>query len=494
MGIIQKQAIKSSIFLLIGFGIGGINILFLFPKLIDLEVNGLTRALIDVATVLSVLATLGSKSIVYKFYPYYKSNLTEKNNDLATITGLTSLLGFILICAAGYFFRDFITRKLGKSPLFAEYFFLVYPFTFLLLAFSWLESFAWALKKTVESNFLKETLVRILTSILIFCAWYKIIDTRQFIHIFSILHLIPVLILFFILRKTGRWSFAFSVSKVTRRFKKKMIAFSFFVMGAAFLNIAARTMDSFVIIGVKGLESTAVFLLASYLATLMELPMRSIISIATPVLSESWKDKNYTNIAAVYKKSTVTLLVAAIFIFCLVVLNVDNLTVFLGKSYMQIPAIVFIMGIAKIIDLGTGVNGQIIATSSNWKFDFYTNVFLTLLAFPLNYYLITRHGIVGGAYATLISTFLYNLVRYIFIYKKYGWQPYGFPHVKIIFVSTIIFIIVYAVPFIANIYVDTIFRTTLFAALFVPAILSMNISDELNLTANKVLKRVRLKK
>ncbi len=494
MGIIQKQAIKSSIFLLIGFCIGGINILLLFPKLINLEINGLTRALIDVATVLSVLATLGTKSIVYKFYPYYQSNLNKKNNDLAAITGLVSLIGFVIICIGGYIFKDFITRKLGKSPLFADNFFLVYPFTFLLLAFTWMESFAWALKKTVESNFLKETLVRILTTILILFAWYKVVNTQQFINFFSILYIMPCIILFVILKKTGEWNFTLTISKVTRRFKKKMIAFSFFVMGAAFLNIASRTMDSFVIIGVKGLASTAVFLLASYLATLMELPMRSIISIATPVISESWKEKNYGNIFSVYKKSTITLLVAAVFIFSLVMLNVNNLSVFLGKSYFEIPAIVFIMGIAKIVDLGTGVNGQIIATSSNWKFDFYTNVFLTLLAFPLNFYLITRLGIIGGAYATLVSTFLYNLVRYIFIYKKYGWQPYGFAHAKIIFVSTLIFIIVYAVPFIINIYADTIFRTILFASLFVPAILRMNVSDELNLTANKMLKKVRLRK
>lgn len=494
MGIIQKQALKSSIFLLIGFGIGGINILFLFPKLTTLDVNGLTRAMIDVATVLSILATLGSIPVVYKFAPFYRSHLKKEENDLPFLTGMICLAGFIIICICGYVFRDFIIRKLGKSPLFADNFNLVYPFTFLLVAFTWMESFSWTLKRTIESNFLRETLVRILTTILILAGFYNIITTQQFINLFSILYFIPAVILFIILRRTGEWSFNFKISKVSRRFGKKMFTFGLFVFGATFLNVASRTVDSFMIMGLRGLGDTAVFLLGSYLATLMDLPLRSINSIATPVIAESWREKNYANIEMVYKKSTVTLLVAGIFIFCLVMLNVKNLSVFLGKDFAVVPTIVFFMGISKIIDLGTGVNGQIIVTSTNWRFDFFTNVFLTVMAFPLNYFLITRMGIVGGAVATLISTSIFNLVRYIFIYKKYGWQPYGFPHLKILLVSSIIFIAVKAVPFMMNIYVDTVFRTILFAGLFVPAVLRMNVSDELNLTASRMLQKVRLKK
>ena len=494
MGIIQKQALKSSVFLLIGFAIGGINILFLFPLLTSLDLNGLTRAFLDVGVVLSVLATAGSLPVIFKFSPFYRHYLNKNENDLPFITGMVCLTGFLIICAGGYIFHDFMIRKLGKAPLFAENFNLVYPLTFLMLVYGWLEAFAWTLKRTVESNFLRETLVRLLTTCLILAFWYRIINTQQFINLFCFLYFIPVLILFIILRRTGNFNFNFRVSKVTARFKNKMFTFGMFVFGATFLNIASRTVDSFVVLGLKGLGATAVFLLGSYLASLMDLPMRSITSIATPVISESWREKNYKNIYEVYRKSTVTLLVAALFIFNLVMLNVNNLSFFLGKSFAEVPMIVLIMGIAKIIDLGTGVNGQIIATSGNWKFDFYTNVLLTIIALPLNFILITRLGIVGGAVATLISVFIFNLTRFIFIYRKYGWQPYGFSHVKILLISIITFYAVYAVPFIVNIYIDSVFRTMFFAALYVPAILRMNVSDELNLTAGKMMKGMRLKR
>lgn len=490
MGIIQQQGVRSSVFLMIGFVIGGINLLFLFPKVFSQEEIGLTRALIDAGTVLSVLATLGTIPVIYKFYPFYRSHIPGKN-DLAFFTGLICLAGFIAICLTGYFFNDFIVRKLGKSPLFAKHVLLVYPLTFLMLAFTWMEGFGWAFKKTVVTNFLKETLVRILTTILVLLAWAGIISKGGFMNWFSLIYLLPVLILCFVLIRTGKWTFTTTPSKVTRRFKGKMFTFGMFVFGATFLNIASRTVDSFMIIGLKGLAQTAIFTYAAYLSAFMDLPLRSINSIATPIISESWKDKNYINIGTVYRKSTITLLVTGLFIFLIALLNIKNLVAFLGEGWEQVPAVFLIMGIAKLVDLGTGVNGQIISTSSNWRFDFYTNVLLTVLAFPLNFFLIKYFGIIGAAFSNLAAISIFNAVRFSFIYKKYGWQPYGFAHIKILLVSLIIFIAVYAVPFVINIYIDTIFRSVLFAGLFVPAMLSMNVSEEFNLTARNVLNRVR---
>ena len=105
MGIIQKQALKSSVFLLIGFAIGGINILFLFPKLTSLDVNGLTRAFLDVGVVLSMLATLGTVPVIYKFSPFYRSHLKKQDNDLPFLTGIICLIGFIIICIKRFYYK-----------------------------------------------------------------------------------------------------------------------------------------------------------------------------------------------------------------------------------------------------------------------------------------------------------------------------------------------------------------------------------------------------
>ncbi len=266
-----------------------------------------------------------------------------------------------------------------------------------------------------------------------------------------------------------------------------MFTFSLFIFGASFLNILSRTVDSFMIIGLKGLEKTAVFTIASYLVTLMDLPFRSINAIATPVLSESWKEKNYINIQSIYRKSTITLLIAGLFIFLLVLLNINNLVIYLSDEWAEVPVIVLIMGIAKLIDLGTGVNGQIIGTSINWRFDFYTNVLLSFLAIPLNFFLIREFGIIGAAFSNLGALFIYNAVRFYFIYRKYGWQPYQWAHLKIILGCCTLFLFLYSLPFVMNIYVDSILKSATFAILFVLLITRLKVSDEINDMVRKFL-------
>jgi hypothetical protein len=168
MGIIQKQGMKSSLFIMIGFVIGAFNLLVLFPLFFSKSDQGLVRAMIDIGATLSIFCTLGTLPVVYKFYPFYNQYLGPKKNDLPFITLMVNLIGFGLLLLIGWQQKDFIVRKLGKSPDLAVYFNYVYPYTFFILMFIWLEGFAWGLRKGVITNFLKETLIRILTTVLIF--------------------------------------------------------------------------------------------------------------------------------------------------------------------------------------------------------------------------------------------------------------------------------------------------------------------------------------
>ncbi len=68
--------------------------------------------------------------------------------------------------------------------------------------------------------------------------------------------------------------------------------------------------------------------------------------------------------------------------------------------------------------MGTGVNSQIIGTSTLWRFEFFTGMILLAITLPLNYVLAKKMGVVGPAIATLISYTVYNAIRYFFLLKK----------------------------------------------------------------------------
>jgi O-antigen/teichoic acid export membrane protein len=214
--------------------------------------------------------------------------------------------------------------------------------------------------------------------------------------------------------------------------------------------------------------------------TLMEVPQRSMNAITVPVLAESWKNKDMNNIRHVYSKSVSNLLVIGLIMFSIFWLNVHNLATYLGKDFTGIEIVVLLMGIGKLIDLGTGANAQIIGTSNYWKVDFTTNVIYTLLALPLNYFLISKYALIGAAYSSLISLTFYNMMRFGFLWYKFKMQPYRWRNLLVVVIALACTAVAYYLPKNASPVFDTVFRTTIFLALFVPIIYFTRISEEIN--------------
>jgi O-antigen/teichoic acid export membrane protein len=487
MGIIQKQGIKSSIFIMIGFVIGAVNLLVLFPLFFSKNDQGLIRAMIDIGATLSVFCTLGTLPVVYKFFPFYNHYLGPKKNELPFLTLIINLIGFGLLMWIGWENKEFIILKLGKSPSLANYFNYVYPYTFFLLIFYWLEAFAWGLQKGVLTNFLRETAIRILTTLLILAFGLKWLNLDQFILLFSGIYVIPTLLLIYNLSQSQEWSFrSFKISSVTKRLKGKMLNFALFVFAGQFFNLLARTNDTFMIVGLRGLSDAGIFAIATYVAAIMEIPQRSLTSISIPVLAKSWKDKDFANIKHVYHKSVSNLLAVGLLLFGLIWLNIENLVSFLNwisnkesGGYDALVPLIFIMGLAKLVDLATGVNGQIIGTSNFWRFDFFTNLFYIVLSIPLNYYLINHYQLIGLAYSNLAALVLYNSVRFLFLYKKFKLQPYTLKHGLFLILSIAFMFLIYKIPSPTNFLLNIAFKSTVYGVGFYGLLVWINPAPEL---------------
>ena len=482
MGQIQTKSIYASLTIIIGFAIGAINLLILSPKLLGAELMGLTRVITDAGITVASLCTLGAQPVISKFFPFYKAHLGNEKSDLPFISGAAILIGFVLFCIVGYQFKDLVIQKFStRSPLFVSYSYLIYPYSFFLLIFLWLEAFGWSFGKTTLTNGLREITPRVLFSLLLILFGVGLINQHNLVVGFCFSYAPAALILFWMLRKTGQFRFNSDMSNLTRRLKGKMVNFGLFVFGAQFLNLISRTADTFILASKSesGLVDTAIFTIATYVVTIMEIPQRSINSVAIPVLAESWRTHNMAKIQSLYKKSVTNLFIVGLLIFGILLLNLNNLSQFLGKDFTGVSSVVFLMGIGKLIDLGTGANSQIIGTSSYWRVDFFTNVIYTLLALPLNYYLIGRFGLMGAAYSNFISLLLYNVLRFLFLWYKFKLQPYSYKEGLLIVIGAASYLLVTFIPNIENIYLDTIVKTTAYSAVFVMALWVFNISDEM---------------
>jgi O-antigen/teichoic acid export membrane protein len=482
MGTIRKQSILSSLFIYIGFAIGAINILFLFPKYFTPEEFGLTRILVDIALILSTVCTAGAIPIGFKFYPYYSSTLPDKKNELPAIVLGIVLLSCLAIVVCFPYLQPIIIRKFGaRSPFLVTYLDLVIPLTLSLALFGVLEVFAWISGKTVLSNFTKELLFRSLVLILILL-WINgfFLDFTQWIRAYSFVYFPLVLILGIAVLLTRKFYLSLSISALSRRLGPMMFKYGGAYFLSALLNIVAKTNDTLIIASqsIGGLADAAIFTIATYLITVMDVPQRSLISAATPQIAKAWRDKDLGKLDRLYKKTALNLLIIAAGILGLILINTPLLIKILGPNYSPLLLLMLILGIAKLIDLGTGLNSQILQLSKHWRIDLLTNMFFVGVSILLNYLLTRKYGIIGTAIGSLVAIVLFNLIRFICIKRIYKLQPFSSKNGTALLIAMGMLILTYWLP-IPGIWVSSILKSILFLGGFVFLILRMNISPDI---------------
>jgi O-antigen/teichoic acid export membrane protein len=182
-----------------------------------------------------------------------------------------------------------------------------------------------------------------------------------------------------------------------------------------------------IISSLLGLTPNAIYSLALYTANLIQIPQRSMQTISIGVLVRMWKDKNMPEISRIYQRSSINMLLTSLFIFGNILLNItDGLQVFhVQDKYAAGIPLLLVFGIIRIIDAGTGLNAQVIGSSSYWRFEFLSGVVMLALRIPLSYIFIKNYGIIGSAYGDLISLSVYNFIRFEFLRRKFGFQPFS---------------------------------------------------------------------
>jgi O-antigen/teichoic acid export membrane protein len=432
MSTIRRQSILSSGIIYLGFALGFFNT-YLFTRQGGFSQSeyGLYGTFMAVANVINSFANLGMQAFVYKFYPYYQDNLKVRDNDMMGWAFVTSLLGFIMVLAAGYIFKDLVIRKFSaNSPEFVKYYAWVFPLGFGLTMYSILEAYAWQLKKSVLTSFLREMLFRIITCALTILFFLHLIRNFDlFIKLFALTYILLALVLLIILIRSGEIHITLRISRVSKKFYKKILLLCSFIWGGGLIQNISYVFDTIVITAVipNGLAWAGIFSLAQNIASLIQAPQRGIIAASIGPLSRAWKDKDYNKIRRIYQRSSINQLIFACGIFVLIWINfMDGVKNFhLQPAYEQAKPVFLFLGLWRIVDMGTGVNSQIIGTSTLWRFEFFTGMILLTVTLPLNYILAKKMGVVGPAIATLISYTIYNAIRYFFLLKKFRLQPFN---------------------------------------------------------------------
>jgi len=500
MSTIRRQSIISSGVVYIGFAIGFINT-YLFVKEGGFTPSqyGLTVTFISIANIMYSLSNLGMQYYIYRFYPYYHDNLPPQKNDMLSISLLFSTIGFLFVTIFGFFLKDLVIRKFSAhSPDLVKYYYWTFIFGFGLTMFTIVESFAWQLKESVLTTTFKEVVYRLLTTTLICLSLLKIIPNFDlFIKIYSLGYLAMVIVLVAVLFNKKKIHFPLQQSRLTRRLSKKIWKQILSIWFGLIIHNIATFYAAIVISAVlpNGLAYAGIFALAQNIASLIQAPQRSIIAASVGYLSKAWKDKDMEKIQNIYYKSSINQLIFASGMFVLIWINFTDgvLTFHFQKGYLEAQNVFLFIGLMRVIDMGTGVNSQIITTSKFWAFEFWTGMVLLLLVVVLNYILTKRLGVTGPAIGELTALVVYNLIRGVFLYRKFGMSPFKRKSILPLLLAFAGYIVCHLLFKDFTGFGWIVLRSFVFLAIYLSGIIYLNLSPDLNPVLATLKKRFGIK-
>ncbi|MCB0435332.1 MAG: oligosaccharide flippase family protein, partial [Mangrovimonas sp.] len=362
MGIVLKQSFKNTLVTYIGFGIGAVNVLFLFTNFLSEDYVGLITFILSTANILMPLMAFGTHNTIVKFYSSYKTK--QSQNSFLMLMVFLPLVVIIPFGLIGVFAYKSIGEWLSsENDLILDYVWLIYVAA---IAFAYFEVFyAWAKvqMKTVFGNFMREVFHRLGTTLLLICFYYKLITVEQLIYGVTGVYILRMLVMKL---------YAYSLKAPTFRIYKignlsNVLKYTTLIIIAGSIANIILEIDKFMIGHYVPIENVAYYGVAIYISMVINVPYRSLHQIASPITAKLLNEKNKVELSVFYRKSSINLFVISGLIFLLIVLNINEMYRLIPENYSEGLLVVFLISFAKLLDSLLGNNNAILFNSDHYR-------------------------------------------------------------------------------------------------------------------------------
>lgn len=483
MGIVVKQSIINTLTTYLGFGLGAINTLFLYTRILEPTYYGLVTFILATAAILMPLLALGVHNTLVKFY---SEQTEDKKNGFLTLLLFSPLLIIIPLVLLIYFKYEIVSSFLAQENAIAKDY--VWYIFIIGLCMAYFEIFyAWSKVqlKSVFGNFMKEVFARLCVLILLICLYYNLLSLSHFLKALVAVYALRTVLMKLYAYKLRKPVLSFSFPKNT----KYIINYSLLMILGGSAALILLEIDKFMINQYVAIENVAFYGVAVYIATVIIVPSRAMHQITYPLTAKLINEQNLKGLKKLYKKSSLTLFIASGIVYLLIVLNLKDLYILLPKEYEQGFYIVYLIGLAKVFDSVLGNINSILYNSKYYKTTLLFGVLLAVTTIILNIWLIPKLGIEGAAIASFISICLFNFVKLLFVRFKFGFQPFTKASFKIF--STLVFIglLFSYLQFPFHPIVNILLKSILVTAMYLGLLFRFSISEEVNQLLNRFLKK-----
>ena len=490
MGVIQRQSIKNSLVNYLGVAIGAFSVIFIYP-LITKEDLGAIQFALGVAILFAPIAGLALNMTTVRFFPQFRDDNKQHNGFLFLLIAATAL-STSLFAVIVYAFREPISNFFyNDKQLFLNILPYILVFTALVALGNLLQSYTALFNRIVVPALFQNLLIKLAQPVLVFLFSLGLISFATVYKGLGLALALMVLGLigYLFILKQFHLKPQFDAQK--KPLFREMLNYSGFNITVVLGGVMAQKVDALLIPPLLGFGALAVFSIPSFIAEAIDVPRKALSSISTPLISEAIAANDMAKVGDIYRQSALLQLIVGAFLLTGVWVCADALFDLMPKNgdvYRTGKNIILILGLARLVDMATGPNAEILSLSSLYRFNFVSFLALAILNLGFNFLFIKGFnlGIEGSALATLLSIAIINTWRLRFIYRKMHIQPLQTKMLYPILAGLVAVLLVCATPSVSNPFLSILIRGSIVTAVFTFIMVYFKVSPHIDAYAEKI--------
>lgn len=487
MGIVLNQSFKNTLITYIGFAIGGVNTLYFYPVLLGATYYGLSNFIVSFANVIMPLFAIGMQNTLVKFYSQYETN--EERSRFLSFTVLFPFVIIIPFLLLGFLFYDEILLFLSKKNEIVKGFIWLIPFIGLCMAYFEI-FYAWLRvhMHSVFGNFIKEVGLRSASLLLLVGVYFNWVSIAGFIYATAVVYFIALIVTMYYAFRIKKPVFQFSIPANV----KDVLTYTFYIILSGSVANLLLDGDKIILNQYMHIENIAFYSVATYIALVISVPSRAMHQIVYPITAKLMHENKHDEMDILYKKTSINLQLVGGYVMLGIFININKLYELVPPEYAGGILVVFMIGLSKYFDLILGNNNAIIFNTKYYRTVLFLGVFLVVLTIGLNMIFIPIYGIIGSAFATLLSITLYSLAKLLFVVKKLHLYPFTNQTFYSMAITLVLFLAFYFWEFPFNPIISIVLKSAIMSLAYVYLNYKLVISIEINEVIDRILKRLKV--
>lgn len=485
MGVVVRQSIQNTISTYLGFGLGAINTLVLYTRILPVSSYGLLSIQLSVATLLLPLFLFGLPNTIIKFY--HKNISTEESARLNAFSLYFPLLFIFIAFVFVLFFRS------GVFPFLLQKYVYVAPYSWHILGIgigmTYFEiGYAQArmVLNTAFGNILKEIFHRFCIALGLIGLYFDWLTLEHFFVFLVGIHFLRAIVMYVYLWRNCDISFSFKRPEKL----KSYLNYSLFMFLGGTAAVVILEIDKLMIYTFVNIDQVAFYTVAVFMATIVGVPARSMYQITAPITARLLHDNDFKGLQSLYKQSSLNLGMAAGGVLLLLAVNLETIYKFIPQAYGGTTVLVLLIGSSKFYDALLGNNNAILFNSPYYKSILRFGLFLAVMTVVLNYFFIPKFGIMGAAIASFLAISLYDTAKVIYVNVKYNMHPFSRGTAYLLIIISASYTLAQWIPNLENRYMSIGVNTIFTAIIYVGLLYFSKLSATFNGLVNRDKKRL----